>query len=86
VLLNKNMVYNIKVIFDILSFCNFAKITINISNDKYYRDNMSHDDDGFMKGGIKNLFFGVNNINRKILIPIFLIFFKNLFLTVIYLQ
>ena len=80
------MVFNFKVLFDILSFCSYAKITINISNDKYYRDTMSHYDDGFMKGRIKNLFFGVNTINRKILIPIFLIFFKNLFLTVIYLQ
>ena len=73
-------------IFEILSFGSFAKITLNRSNDKYYRDTMSHDNDGLVKGKIKNFLIGENSINKKLLIPIFMIFFKNLFLTVIYLQ
>jgi len=47
---------------------------------------MYHEDDGRLKGRIKNIVGDKKKINKKILIPIFMIFLKNLYLTIIYIQ
>jgi len=47
---------------------------------------MWHEDDGRLKGRVKNFVIDKNGINKKILIPLFMILFKNLYLTVIFVQ